>query len=148
MNIKILVFSLLGLVASVTTFYFVQRQPAPPDSDEFFRRNPHLTKASGPFREVEKKRDSDEFLEGDYKLSSGMSFPVSFHQELVMSSPEKELVNISFDGMLTMHSFGIKNRKLVVIADYSVSKIGQQIKLSSEIADRNGNQRNICTEQA
>lgn len=129
MNVKLISAVSVAVVLGSSGVYYYQQKKVP-TSDEFFKRNPHLTREVDRLPKAVSTRTGDSFQPGDFRLQSGKSYPVEFNHTLKMDSGDNKLVGMEFSGRLTLNSFGIKNKELVLLVDYNFTKVSDELKMT------------------
>ncbi|MBC7692305.1 MAG: HEAT repeat domain-containing protein [Methylotenera sp.] len=128
-KVQIIITSVTGL--GVLTAVALTRRSPPPNPDEFFKQNSHLTRPEARVApEAPKVRTSDDFLADDYHLIEGSSFPVLLKNKMNFASGQHQLINSSYVANLKLHSLGMKNRKLELIAEFDFEHVEGSGKLS------------------
>jgi len=88
-------------------------------SDEFFERNPHLTKPVSKLPiEVASPRQSQDFQSGDFQLKKNDQYKIDFQFETELSSQKQPTQKIQYQAVATITSLGILKGSLQLLVDF------------------------------
>ncbi|MBC7397459.1 MAG: HEAT repeat domain-containing protein [Bdellovibrionales bacterium] len=127
------------LLFTVIAIFIALKDSGPKSADEFFRRNTHLSRAtSAILGETLPERKDDEFIAGDYRLLKNHTYKVIIRNSAKLGAMKKTIIDSGYDGELTLHSFGVHERKLSFIAEFNIDHLKGIRKVTTAIVEQLG----------
>jgi hypothetical protein len=115
------------------------RQYIPKNSDEFFKRNPHLTRAYKRLKPAaDVLREGDKFQDGDYQLLDGYVYPIDFSDTAKFTQADQPEKNLESSGKVWLKSLGLRKGRLVVLAEFQFNRMEEIKKIPSKMMEELG----------
>ncbi len=129
----------LVLVAGFAIYFISQKDSGPKSTDEFFSRNSHLARAQSRIdAEALPNRKDDAFLDGDYQLKNNFSYPIQVKSSMKLGAMKKIIMDTGFDGLVSLHSYGVKDKSLSFIAEFKIANLKGVEKLTPPVISQIG----------
>ncbi|MBC7385153.1 MAG: HEAT repeat domain-containing protein [Cryobacterium sp.] len=123
-----------ALLASASFVALHHWRSEPVSSEEFFKRNPHLTRPEALLPpDLGPARANDSYLADDYHLMEARAYPVKVTQSSTMRAGGKSLFESGYEGQISLHSLGMKDKRVTLIAEFHYEKLKGNLKLSPKV---------------